>query len=318
LYLADANVGQNQEDIDMIEYLAEKNLQHSAGFKIDGNFSKLRKDNNLKIYHVMAKSNMCNNFVISLQDSNPTILENIDRPDVGWDEHAKIISELTENYPHIPALVQLIQGLPGQTVSTWRQTLSDVVHQENVLPLVYVNELLSASPAARDKTYTEKWNFVYSNSIRWDTFAQSEFKSPFSKSCSSFTELDFIEMCMLTLIYSVVNHHIRNLQVQDIKFDIESIVDRFLVSELYTLLKNNLTENWLVNDKFYFTVGIDGKPQAIPTRADNMITEEIIPKIASDHNFLKWTIQGLSTTISASSKKQYARYVFDTIKDQSA
>jgi hypothetical protein len=123
---------------------------------------------------------------------------------------------------------------------------------------------------------------------------------------------------MLTLIYSVVNHHIRNLQVQDIKFDIESIVDRFLVSELYTLLKNNLTENWLVNDKFYFTVGIDGKTQAIPTRADNMITEEIIPKIASDHNFLKWTIQGLSTTISASSKKQYARYVFDTIKDQSA
>jgi tRNA A37 methylthiotransferase MiaB len=97
LYLSDANVGQYEEDIEMISYIAQKNLEEGAGFKLDGNFSKLRKENNLKIYHIMAKGNAIDgSFVMSVQDINPTILKNINRPDVGWVVHKQMINELKE------------------------------------------------------------------------------------------------------------------------------------------------------------------------------------------------------------------------------
>ena len=51
IYLSDANVGQYDEDVDMIEYFGQKNLQENAEFRISGNYSKLRKDVNLKIFN---------------------------------------------------------------------------------------------------------------------------------------------------------------------------------------------------------------------------------------------------------------------------
>jgi len=316
LYLSDANVGQYQEDLDMIDYLAEKNITQNAGFKVDGNFSKLRKENNLKIYHAMAKSGMCNNFVISLQDSNPDVLDNIDRPDVGWEAHTKIITELTESYPNIPALVQLIQGLPGQTVESWRQTLSDVVKQDNVIPLIYVNEILSASPAARDQNYIEKWNFKYSHSLRWDTLAQSEFRSPFSMSCTSFSEYDFVEMTLLSLIYTTVINHKRSLTINNANFDLDKIVDSFLISDYYKNLKDNLTENWLNHDKFYFTTEIDGSLRDTPSTACCMVVSDIIPKINNNHVFLKWTINHLQID-SNYKRNEYAKHIFKQQTHQS-
>jgi hypothetical protein len=40
----------------MIEYFGQKNLQENAGFHVGGNFSKLKKDNNLKIFHIMSRT----------------------------------------------------------------------------------------------------------------------------------------------------------------------------------------------------------------------------------------------------------------------
>ena len=49
LYLSDANVGQYDEDVELVAYLAEKNIKENANFKVNGNFSKLKLENNLKI-----------------------------------------------------------------------------------------------------------------------------------------------------------------------------------------------------------------------------------------------------------------------------
>ena len=77
IYLADANVGQYEEDIDMVAYLAKKNIEEGAEFRTDGNFSKLRKENNLKIYHLLARGNLITDnagFIISVQDTNEDVL----------------------------------------------------------------------------------------------------------------------------------------------------------------------------------------------------------------------------------------------------
>lgn len=258
IYLSDANVGQYQEDIDMIEYMAKKNLQENANFVIDGNFSKLRVENNLKIFHLAAQGNLMNpdwGFMIPVQDINRTVLQNIDRPDIGWEKYKEIINELTTSYPHISPVVQLIQGLPGQTVTSWRQSLSKVIKYP-VKICVYLSELLPASPAAMDPEYQEKFNFVYSKSERFG--GKELFRGIFPESCYSFTKEDQVDMTLLTMMYSslaslkIKNNY--NLSLNNVEF----IVDQFVNSAEYIHLKNNLLENWN-NNKFYFTRNFGGK-----------------------------------------------------------
>lgn len=254
IYLSDANVGQYQEDIEMIEYFAEKNINEGAKFVLDGNYSKLRKENNLKIYHLLGKANLASEyagFTISVQDINAQVLKNIDRPDVGWHEHLAIIQELKEAFPDRNSKIQLIQGLPGQTPDSWRATLAEISKYDLQLQ-PFVSELLPASPAARDKEYQQKFNFKYSTSQRYqDGYI---FKGTFPESCISFTQRDFVKMTILTIFYSAL---LQFRHQSNEEFNLEDVVDDFLESKNYYALENNLYNNWTLHDKFYFTVDLD-------------------------------------------------------------
>lgn len=260
LYLSDANVGQYDEDIDMISYLVEKNINDNAGFKIDGNFSKLRKENNLKIYHLMAKGNLFTDFAgftISVQDINLNVLKNINRPDVGWTVHKKIIRELKECYPWINSKVQIIQGLPGQTVVSWRETLGEL-SRENLQLAIYISELLPASPSARDEDYQNKFNFKYSTSLRYSK--NDYYRGKFPESCFSFSKADFVEMTILSHMYAALT----TIKVQWYEnFDCELVVDYFLQTPNYQRLRNNLWTNWNEYDRFFYTINFDGETKNI-------------------------------------------------------
>lgn len=182
------------------------------------------------------------------------MLENIDRPDVGWDEHLKIITELKEAFPDRQSKVQLIQGLPGQNLQTWRQTLSEIA-QHNVLLYPFVSELLPASPAARNAEYQEKFKFKYSTSERLES--GHFFRGTMPESCISFTQRDFVEMTLLTAFYTTLLLYIsRNIK----NFDMENVVNDFVNSDNYKILADDLYTNWHDNDKFYFTMDLDLTP----------------------------------------------------------
>lgn len=253
LYLADANVGQYDEDVDMIGYLAYKNIHENAAFEVDGNYSKLRKDNNLKIYHLLGQANLVTDeqgFTLSVQDINKEVLENIDRPDVGWDVHLNIINELKSTFPNKHCKIQIIQGLPGQTVETWRQTLAQIC-KNNLTLMPFISELLPASPAARDKYYQEKFKFEYSNSLRYEL--GHFLRGTIPKSCISYDQRDFVKMTMLTIVYGALAYYTR----AGTDYNLEATVDDFLNSYNYKKLLDNLYENWTKNDSFYFTMDLD-------------------------------------------------------------
>lgn len=306
IYLSDANVGQYQEDIDMIEYMVHKNINENAEFKIDGNFSKLKKENNLKIYHLLAKGNLLTDyagFTISVQDINKTILENIDRPDVGWDVHLSMIKELKQSYPKINSKVQLIQGLPGQTVESWRETLREI-SKNDLLLQIFISELLPASPAARDKSYQEKFKFNYTTSTRFN--GEEYFQATFPESCVSFTKKDFVKMTVLSHIYATLTQ----FRQQSIAvFDLEKVVDEFLISPFGKALETNLYDNWINHNNFYFTIGIDGRPitnnnkpisacfifnssitWGLSLKILNLIAKHLTPGVLSPSEFIKNSI----------------------------
>jgi hypothetical protein len=263
LYLADANVGQYDEDIEMIAYLVEKNINENANFKVDGNYSKLKKENNLKIFKLLGKGNLIsgNNhyyggFTISVQDINPAVLDNIDRPDVGWNEHLTMIEELNSDFPNMICKVQLIQGLPGQTVESWRNTLAEICKHKLILQ-PFISELLPASPAALDKNYQDKFKFNYTTAERYESgiFLRGNIVA----SCFSFTKIDFVRMTILTRIY----YSLMLIKNTRCEFVVEEVVNRFLESKIYKSLVENLYDNWINKDKFYFTIDLDGNENIV-------------------------------------------------------
>ena len=305
LYLGDANTGQYQEDIDMFEYFSYMNLNKGANFKLKGNYSKLKKENNLKLFHLLAKGNLTENgFMTAVQDINPQILKNIDRPSVSWEDHVKIIDELFEAYPHLHSHIQLIQGLPGQTVSSWRETLKEVCKKPVTLQ-IFVNELLAASPAVRDPEYQKKWQFVYSNSLRYSarTNPPSYFRAKFPQSCISFTQKDFVKITILSHIYSALSGIKFAFGEYHDTFNTELYVDKFLESNTYYLLEENLYQNWS-QDKFYYTVDFDGNNSNICACNGQEITmiwsyntefRQFILDHATDENFKKEYYESFNT-----------------------
>jgi tRNA A37 methylthiotransferase MiaB len=268
IYLADANVGQYDEDVDMIEYFAEKNIKENVGFHVGGNFSKLKKENNLKIFHTMAKGQLVRKtFNFSVQEINQEVMKNINRPDVGWDVHLAMIEELTTSYPHLIAKVQLIYGLPGQTLDGWQQTLQTVT-EKNIMPMIFLNEPLPASPAMYDPEYQKQFQFeyVYSQRITW-----RKYFSYIPKKSNSFDQSDLVAMTVLTGIYwamSIINLALIENKVETL--NIAEVVSDFLSSDYYKNLYNNLYENWTTENNFYFTKGIDQDSVEIPDFTLNM------------------------------------------------
>lgn len=293
IYFADANVGQYEEDIDMVAYLARKNIEEGAGFRTDGNFSKLRKENNLKIYHHLARGNLATDnagFTISVQDTNEQVLQNIDRPDVGWDVHVNMIKELQHNYPSKPSVVQLIQGLPGQTVESWTETLRTVAEHATFMQ-IFVSELLPASPAARDPEYQEKFQFEYSDAERFN--GEGFFRGQFTKSCVSFSQKDFAKMTVLSTIFSAVVHYRRQTTIP---FNFMGVIDSFLESPMYDNLVEHLYDNWVNENKFYYSIDFGGK--SLGKLYSACVFRRVAGQWAWSHKFLKLIASNLAVDMS--------------------
>jgi tRNA A37 methylthiotransferase MiaB len=294
IYLSDANVGQYTEDIDMIDYFAQKNLKENAGFHVGGNFSKLKKENNLKIFNIMAQGRLVNKTLnFSVQDINQQVLDNINRPDVGWETHVAMADNLREKYPHLIVKAQLIYGLPGQTPATWRQTLEQVT-QQNILPVIFLNEPLPASPAIYDPEYQRKFQYEYIHSNR---ILGEIYSSKIPKKSSSFDQTDLVQMNLLSAIYlalSAINFALR--ETNSMVLNTTHIVDDFLTSIHYKNLYDNLYHNWTVENNFYYTIDFSGHPTQI---ADLVLGLAL----AADVSFLKY----ISTFLSINDQREFLK-----------
>lgn len=151
---ADANFGQWPEDLKIFDYAVSLyDPTRTFKFRVH-NTPKLKKD---AAYHIMMTQAKVYGFRIhvALQDINESVLQNIDRPSLTWDEHKSLIrrmqTELPTDKQHLLG-VQVIVGLPGQTYSSimdmHREMYLAGIRQGAVNVWVYLDN----SPAA-DPTY---------------------------------------------------------------------------------------------------------------------------------------------------------------------
>jgi hypothetical protein len=218
-------------------------------------------------------------FNLSIQDTNEEILKNIDRPDVGWDVHVAMANELRQSYPHLLVKAQLIFGLPGQTIESWKNTVANVV-EKNIFPIIFFNEPLPSSPAMYDPKYQEQFQFEYGYSNR--ILNVKKFSSLITKSSNSFSQSDVVHMTVISGMIQAISAI--KLTMIDHNLDIPNVdllINTLIATPNYQALHNNLLTNWTVNNNFYYTINFSNEVDEI---GDLFLGSRLV----GDANFLSY------------------------------
>ncbi len=139
----------------------------------------------------------------AIQDIHADILDNIERPDVPWAQHKVMIDRLVANNPHVIPRVELIQGLPGCTRTTWEQTLLSV---EPYYTIVYPWNVLPNSPAGRDADYIKKMALKSIKTIDLAIIGVPDYTKNLVDLVVETFSYDMLDYCYFTLLSYVAQH----------------------------------------------------------------------------------------------------------------
>lgn len=157
----DANVGMDKEDIPMYEYVYNKMQERDLEFipTEPRNMAKLNKDKVSEIYDILCKASPKYNVKVSLQSIYEDVLTNINRPDVPWQDHKKIILGTKSRHPKISVIPELIMGLPGMTYDRINDTHLEFADIPMTHIYAYEWILLKKAPAYSE-SYRDKHNLT--------------------------------------------------------------------------------------------------------------------------------------------------------------
>lgn len=217
IHISDANFGMWDVDVDIMKRMVEhKKNGHNFNF-VSFNMSKIINKNFKEIMHLIVEHDFNSVWLkLSVQDIHQSVLEAIDRPG-DWNESKKVGLELYEKFSETKNLkkifVELILGLPGQSIESFTATL-DEFYSSGFVPRTYPFLLLRNAPATYNMEYRAKHgikdDLVYELlDMGIDGGSVKEvYERPLTNfiynqivECNTFTERDFVKMVMLDQIY---------------------------------------------------------------------------------------------------------------------
>jgi radical SAM superfamily enzyme YgiQ (UPF0313 family) len=217
LHISDANFGMWDVDVEIMKRMVEhKKNGHNFNF-VSFNMSKLINKNFKEIMHMIVEHDFNSVWLkLSVQDIHQSVLEAIDRPG-DWNESKKVGLELYEKFSESKNLkkifVELILGLPGQSIESFTATLKEF-YSNGFVPRTYPFLLLRNAPATYNMEYRAKHgikdDLVYElldmgidgGSVK-EVYERplTNFIYPQIVECNTFTEKGFVKMSMLDQLY---------------------------------------------------------------------------------------------------------------------
>ena len=152
----DANFGIYEEDIDFLKYALSLTKENKEFRIFIQNYAKLQKERVFRIWEEEYKYGK-RRFRISLQSMHEQVLANIDRPEIPWEKHKKMLLDFTEKHNDTFYEVEIIHGLPGMNIDNTIKMLLEFADMNIKNVLTFTWRLLENSPAD-NKDYQEKHN----------------------------------------------------------------------------------------------------------------------------------------------------------------
>lgn len=157
------NVGLSPQDAEIVDYWCKLKTTHPTcpkSFILQ--LSKVKKDVSHELYKKMIKAGLENKLKFDVQDLDPDVIANLDRPEIPWAEHKVMIKEFIDEFPetagHFKSKINYIWGLPGQTLAHYDYNLIETTELGFQTHYFYY-EMLPNSPAS-DPEYIKKFGIT--------------------------------------------------------------------------------------------------------------------------------------------------------------
>ncbi len=184
ILFCDANFGILPRDVDIAKHVIKTRDRFDFPKRVAYATAKTVTPRVREIIQTVYESGLTDIAPISMQTTDPTTLDVVERSNIKMDEHHKLISFLQEK--GIPTNSDMMVGLPGQTFDSVKKDLQ-FFFDHNILAVHHRTSVMPNAPLA-DAEYRRKYDIVVSD----DGFVES---------CYSFSEKEHETMLALCLAY---------------------------------------------------------------------------------------------------------------------
>jgi Radical SAM superfamily len=190
LFIADANFGIFSRDVEIAQRIADLKEQHGFPERVLTNYAKNTVKHLKQIVQIISTAGIVTEGLLSLQSMDEATLSAIRRSNIKLDKYEALASEFRSE--DLPLFVDLMMGLPGQTLDSLRADLQQCVDRE-VLAKCHGTELLVNSPM-NDPSYREEYEIETSRPPGPLSGTVPTSNAALVVSSSSFTRHDYSEM----------------------------------------------------------------------------------------------------------------------------
>lgn len=144
VFLADANWGMAPRDVDFTKHIVECRSRTGYPMVVSMNAAKNRPDRVAEITRILVDGGLLTSQPISLQSMDDDVLNLIDRSNIRAETYTELQRTLREQA--ISSYIEMIWPLPGETVASFRQGLTELCRSRADTILVYPQLLLHNTP----------------------------------------------------------------------------------------------------------------------------------------------------------------------------
>jgi radical SAM superfamily enzyme YgiQ (UPF0313 family) len=149
LFLADANWGMLNRDVELTKHIASCSEQYHAPRQLYFCAAKNSPDRVFEIAKICRSADIITAQTVSLQSLSDDALRMVDRQNIKTSAYIKLQAQLEQL--KIAAVTELIWPLPGETLSSFKQGIEDVCRGSNGEVIVYPHLLLANTPLDKNR-----------------------------------------------------------------------------------------------------------------------------------------------------------------------
>ncbi|MEU0885772.1 hypothetical protein ABZ345_44960 [Lentzea sp. NPDC005914] len=149
LFIADANWGISPRDVELTEFIVACKEKYGYPFRVDMAAAKNRPDRMAQITETLVKGGLVTSQTISLQTMDSHTLDMVQRSNIRLSAYTTLQTTLREK--DINSNIELIWPLPGETLDTYRQGITELCRLRADVIIVYPQLLLYNTPIYKQR-----------------------------------------------------------------------------------------------------------------------------------------------------------------------
>lgn len=144
IFIADANWGISPRDVELTKYIVAQKDRSGFPFRVDMATAKNRPDRAAKITETLVNGGLMTSQTISLQSMDSYTLDKVQRSNIRLSAYTTLQATLRDK--GINSNIELIWPLPGETLSSYRNGITELCRLHADVIIVYPQLLLHNTP----------------------------------------------------------------------------------------------------------------------------------------------------------------------------